>query len=152
ASLLQYVHEPPANRGPGSEFHVLVAAMAYYAGAQYSRAFVIVAGVESLTDAGRLVAAFLRRNFQNLIHVINQILLSPNYRDGDLRAAPEDGQAGLDAPGVVVTALLARALNHVIEFTLSGSRPHMVEAEGLVADSMAIASSSSHAGWWWIAR
>src|SRR5438874_1685429 len=51
ASLLQYIHGPLAYDSRESGFHAFVAAMAFYAAGQYSRAFVGIRAIEEHTDA-----------------------------------------------------------------------------------------------------
>src|SRR3990172_351362 len=83
ASLLHYVHESNARASRESGFHVLVAAMAFYAAGQYSRAFVTMRSIEEQTLAARIIAAFLRKDIASLIARLNAVLLSdrPQFDD-----------------------------------------------------------------------
>lgn len=56
ASLLQYVHGPHVIASRESGFHAFIAAMAFFAAGQYSRAFVAIRGVEQHTLAARVVS------------------------------------------------------------------------------------------------
>ena len=58
AALLQSIHGPRASSSRGSAFQLLVSGMAFYAGGQYSRAFVVLKDVEPLTPAAGILAAF----------------------------------------------------------------------------------------------
>ena len=61
ATILQHSHEANPQRHAASDYHLVVAAMSFYAAGHYSRAFVLVRSIEPRTPAAGLVAAFLRK-------------------------------------------------------------------------------------------
>jgi hypothetical protein len=83
ASLLYYIHGPAERDSRESGFHVLVAAMAFYAAGHYSRAFVTVRAIEEQTPAARTIAAFLRKDIVSLVDRLNEVLLRdpPQFED-----------------------------------------------------------------------
>jgi len=111
ASLLQYVHGPHAIASRESAFHVFIAAMAFFAAGQYSRAFVAIRGVEQHTLAAQIVGAFLRKDASTLIDRLNQVLLR--------ESAIEDEQLELNE--WAITVAVARAVAIVSDFTLTGT-------------------------------
>jgi hypothetical protein len=83
ADLLESAHRTEVNSDALSCFHCLVGAMAFYACGQYSRAFVLLKGVEHLTPSAGIVASFLRKDTSTLIERLNHILLAeePEFED-----------------------------------------------------------------------
>lgn len=142
ASLIQYTHGPAAKESRESAFHVLVAAMAFYAAGHYSRAFVTIRTVEEQTPAARVVAAFLRKNVTKLTEALNDVLL---------RDAPVlDDQLDLDE--WAITVAIARAVAIAFEYALTGLDGALGEIEQLLSDAAVVADAGAHPAWWWIAR
>ncbi len=142
ASLLQYVHGPHAIASRESGFHVFIAAMAFFAAGQYSRAFVAIRGVEQHTLAAQIVGAFLRKDASALVDRLNQVLL----REPDV----EDEQLELNE--WAITVAIARAVAIVSDFTLTGTEQAFERADLQLRDAGIVSSSGSHPAWWWVVR
>jgi hypothetical protein len=142
ASLLQYVHGPPAKDSRESGFHLFVAAMAFYAAGHYSRAFVAIRAVEQHTPAARTIAAFLRNDTASLINCLNEVLLrdTPSFED----------QLGLDE--CAITLAISRAVAISLEFTFTGNGDAPGLADAQLRDAALIASAGAHPAWWWVVR
>lgn len=142
ASLLHYIHGPLSENSRESSFHVLVAAMAFYAAGHYSRAFVAIRSIEQHTSAARTIGAFLRREQLALIERLNDVLLRdpPSFED----------QLHLDEWALALA--ISRAIAIALEHTLTGAG----EALGLADEQLRIASMVASGGslpaWWWIIR
>ncbi len=142
ASLLQYVHGPFTAASRESAFHVLIAAMAFYAAGHYSRAFVAIRPIEEATPAARVIGAFLRKDTASLIRQLNGILL---------REPPTfNNQVVLDDWGISVA--IARACAIALEFAFTGGDGVLDLADEQLRDATIIASAGSHPGWWWVVR
>ena len=142
ASLLQYVHSPLTTESRESAFHVFVAAMAFYAGGHYSRAFVAMRAVEEQTMAARIISAFLRKETSPLIERLNAVLL---------RDAPQfDDQADLDE--WAITLAIARAVAVTVEFTFIGTADVLILADEQLRDAAVVAANGGHPAWWWVVR
>ena len=83
ATLLHNVHDAHAKDNVTSRFHILISSMAFYISGQYSRAFVSIRGVESDIDLAKMIAAFIRKQFDQLILVLNPYILSNLLIDDD---------------------------------------------------------------------
>lgn len=142
ASLLHYVHGPFAMDSRESSFHVLVAAMAFYAAGQYSRSFVTIRTVEEQTPAARVIAAFLRKDNVSLLHRLNEVLL----RD------PPQVEDQLDLDEWAITLAISRAVADALEFTSSGNLDALKFADQQLHDAALIASTGNHPAWWWVTR
>jgi len=142
ASLLQFVHGPHSSESSESRFHVLVAAMAFYAAGHYSRAFVTIRAIEAETAAARIIAAFLRKDVVLLIQRLNEVLL----RD----SPPLDDQVDLDQ--WVITVAISRAVAIALEFIFTGRPESLSLADQQLQDAGVVASAGSHPAWWWVVR
>lgn len=142
ASLLEYVHGPAARDSRENAYHVFVAAMAFYAAGQYSRAFVAMRGAEQHTAAARTIGAFLRKDMSSLIDQLNEVLLRdpPTFQD----------QQELDE--WAVTVAISRAAAIALEFTFTGAVEALSLADVQLQDAALVASSGSHPAWWWVVR
>jgi hypothetical protein len=142
ASLLQYVHGPHAIASRESGFHVFIAAMAFFAAGQYSRAFVAIRGVEQHTLAAQVVGAFLRKDTASLVGRLNEVLLrAPNIEDDQLEINER-----------AITVAIARAISIISEFTFSGTEDAFERADQQLQDAAIVSSAGSHPAWWWIIR
>ena len=142
ASLLHYVHESNARASRESGFHVLVAAMAFYAAGQYSWAFVAVRSIEEQTLAAQVIATFLRKDIASLIVRLNAVLLSDRPQFDDQ----------LDLNEWAITVAISRAVALALEFIFTGGGDLLERADQQLRDAALIALSGSHAAWWWIVR
>lgn len=142
ASLLSYVHGPFASESRESNFHLFIAAMAFYAAGQYSRAFVNIRTVEQQTLAARAIGEFLRKDLGSLVERLNEVLLSetPSFEDQ------------LDLDEWAITVAICRAVAITLEFTFTGGTDALDLAEAQLRDAGVIAACGNHAAWWWIVR
>lgn len=134
--------DPHAEGSRESGFHILVAAMAFYASGHYSRAFVAIRGIEKQTAAAGIIAAFLRKDFDSLILALNQVLL------GD----PPQFEDQLDLDEWAITIAVARAVGVALEFILSGDHGLLSVADQQLQDAGIVAATGSHPAWWWVVR
>ncbi len=142
AALLQNVHGPFVGKFRESNFHALVSSMAFYAAGHYSRAFVAIRQVESITKAAGVIAAFIRKDLKALVKRLNGILLQDT---------PEfESQADLDE--WVITIAIARSLASILEFIITGSEDILDEVSLTLEDASVIAVTGMSPAHWWIVR
>lgn len=155
ATILQHSHEANPDRHEASDYHLVVAAMAFYAAGHYSRAFVLVRSVEPRTPAAGLVAAFLRKDFNLLLSRINEILLGRGFSDGDVARLLGNIDVEFNAAVAIdrsLTAFTASGLACCLEFIFSGRRELLGQAKEILTDAMALARDAEDPAWWWLAR
>jgi RAD3-like DEAD/DEAH box helicase len=142
ASLLQNAHGPFSEISKESSFHTLVASMAYYASGHYSRAFVAIRKVEKFTACAGVIAAFIRKDTITLVHRFNAILLqsTPDFKEQR------------DLNEWVITVTVARSLNSVLEYILTGDKDHLETADRMLQDALVIAKADQSPSYWWIVR
>ncbi len=142
ASLLEQLHRPNLGVSAPANCHVLVAAMAFYAAGQYSRAFVAIAKVRAVTPVAAAIGAFLRKDSVTLFSRLTDILL--------VEAEPPKDERELVDTAVQVA--LARALALMMEFAHSGESALLTSAEREIGDALVAAEAGSSPSWWWISR
>lgn len=142
ADILESAHRTEAEDSQVSGFYCLIGAMAFYACGQYSRAFVLIKGIETATPAAGIIAAFLRKYSRPLIARLNAVLLAemPEFND----SSQLDDWA--------LTTMLARAISHVFEYSISGLEEHLNEAVEILNDGMIISEAGSNPSFWWLIR
>lgn len=79
ADILETIHALPKENTPHKSYYGLIAAMAFYAGMQYSRAFVLIGKMNEETTISRLISLFLRRHFDELTSTIEKMAVNGNY-------------------------------------------------------------------------
>lgn len=141
ASLLIASHGSSARVSRESGFHVLIAAMGFYAAGHYSRAFVAVNVVATQTDAAAIIALFLRKDFTGLLPRLGAVLLSDEQPTED------------DVERRVVTEAVARAVAQGLEFMIGGGRETTLDpAREELRLAMIVAAEANHPSWWWVLR
>lgn len=142
ASLLQNAHRPFAAESRESSFHVLVSAMAFYAAGHYSRAFVSIRQVESITEIAGMIAAFIRKDTTSLIQGMYNVLLQDR----------SDFEDQVDLDEWVITVAVARSLASVSEYIFTGNQDFLNEADQTLQDASLIALLGLSPAHWWIVR
>ena len=155
ATILQHSHAANPDRHAASDYHLLVAAMTFYAAGHYSRAFVLVRTLEPRTPVAGLAAAFLRKDFNLLLSRINEVILGPGFSDADVAALLATAGEEL-AEGAAIdrslTSFTASGLACCLEYIFSGRAELLAQAREIFADTMSLARAAEDPAWWWIAR
>lgn len=142
ATLLNHVHNHLADSDATSGFHTLISAMAFYASGQYSRAFVSIRKVEPQTDLAKIIAAFLRKQPNELITASNSYLLADLERFDDYDNICEHA----------VTVAVSRSMSLVLEYLASGNGKHMEAAHNILDTALSITTTYQSPSLWWIVR
>lgn len=142
ATQLEHIHGAFSVESRPSGFHVLIAALAFYAAGHYSRAFVAMRRVEGQTQAAQIIASFLRKEVESLIPRLNAVLLAdiPEFED----------QLELDE--WVISVTIARSIALALEFIYTGDKEAHLQIRQQLSDAMIVASEGHQPGWWWIVR
>jgi len=141
SALLQYIHSA-ATASSDNSFHMLVAAMGFYAAGQYSRAFVAMRTVGGTTAAARAIAAFLRKDVERLTATLNDILLrdTPPFEDA------------FELDEWAITVAVARALSLAMEFVYTGQHESLANADDQLRNAAIVAYEGRQPAWWWLVR
>lgn len=144
AIALEDVHRNQANHDRAAAFHMLVAAMAFYAAGQYSRAFLAMRTASTATPAAAAIAAFLRRDAREAIRISADILLRTQ---GPLEE--EDLATVFD---VGIEKGIARAVHLTLDYCHAGDEEGLAGAIGALDDVMELSGKLPSPGWWYVAR
>lgn len=142
AVLLNNLHIHKANDDYASGFHILIAAMAFYGSGQYSRAFVSIRRVELRIDLAQMIAAFIRKQPDDLIRRLNPYLLA------NLSDIENDSKICEHA----ITVSVARSLSLVLEYFATGESENLSIARNTLNIAMSLSKDYQSPSLWWIVR
>jgi hypothetical protein len=148
ASILEAVHAPLVNQTATSNYFGLIAAMAYYVGFQYSKAFILITKFEATTLIARMIRYFLQRSFRQLNDTIYTVLLDADHQDNAVAAQYKEGAGNVS----VYESLIARSLDGFVKYYESGDDDFLLQARLLLSDGKEIASIEGDPGIWWVIR
>ncbi len=149
ASILESTHKPVKNRSKLSNYYLLISALAYYSSYQYSKAFVLLRDIEYESDSiiAGFVSAFLRKDFSNLIILLNSVFLSDSYDDETVSAMDDR-----EADGRTHAFLSGLFFSRLLEFIYSGNNKWIDSAAEALEDLKMLSSLNDDPAMWWIAR
>lgn len=142
AILLYNVHSPHVSENISSKFHVLIAAMAFHAAGQYSRAFVSIRKVETQTNLSKMVAAFMRKQPYDVILSLNSYILADVSEMIDPWSLCDHS----------VTNAIARSFSLMLEFFATGNTEYFELSIRNLDIAMDLAKDFESPTHWWIAR
>ena len=116
ADILEAIHALPEEKTPHKSYYGLIAAMAFYAGMQYSRAFVLIGKMNEKTTISWLISLFLRRRFDKLTSAIEEMAVNGNFSDEAISRIEHIGEAR----SRVFEITIARVLYCFIQYYYTG--------------------------------
>lgn len=151
AQLLEYNHFYEANRHSHSRYYILIAALAYYAASQYSKAFILLTKVEEGEEKleytmpiGKMTSLFLKKRYDELTEVLNRILLDDDYIAKTIE--DEDMDARIHA------FLFAKAMANLLEYLRTGNDTALSSAQDILDDLQTLLMIESEPSGWWVVR
>lgn len=90
----------------------MLASLAFYAGFQYSRSFVLIKKFEEETPIASLLSLFLKRNFRKLTDKAEEMAISQGYNDNQLSKADDVEESC----GKVFEISIAKSLYSIIQY------------------------------------
>jgi hypothetical protein len=140
--LLECIHRNTVGDPNSAGFHCLVGAMAFYAAGHYSRGFVLIKDVETITPIAGVLASFLRKDNAQLVLRVSGVLLSEALDEKERNETDE----------YALTVILSRAIAWIQEFSIAGAGSALESARSAIDDALVISSASSNPAFWWLAR
>lgn len=138
ATIIEYNHFPEQNRNQHSSYHILVGALAYYASCQYSKAFILLKNKKNANPITGLLYLFLSKNYKQLSHEIDNILLDKEYISKQYM--------------LVYDVLLARILSNLLLYLQFGNEDHLGICVETLTDSIELSTLDDDPSLWWIFR
>ena len=142
ADLLANLYAHDVNSSITDEFHVLIAAMAFYTAREYSRAFVCIRNIEAKNDLAKIIIAYIKKLPDKVIQYTNPYLLA-NLISIDAYA---------DICEHAVTVSVSRSMSHLLEYYAMGDEHNLQSAKKILDHAMELASTYQSPSLWWIVR
>lgn len=148
AECLETIHGAKGIRLAYRGYYGLLASMAFYAGFQYSRAFLLIGKFREETLIASFIDLFLRRKFDELTLEIENLVVRQEYDDARLSHS-EDFE---DAYGKVFELTFAKCLYCFVQYFYTGDESLVVSAKEKLQLLLDIAQSEGFVDLWWVAR
>lgn len=80
-NILYLIHAPKRNKKHNSNFYLLISSLSFYIASQYSKSFIAINKAESSSKFINLISTFLKKDMDNLILKINEIILNNEFKE-----------------------------------------------------------------------
>lgn len=148
AECLETIHSLKENELSYSNYYGLLASLAFYAGFQYSRSFILIKKFEEETPIASLLSLFLKRNFSELTDVVEEMVISQRYDDNQL-SQDDDIE---EACGKAFEINIAKSIYCVIQYFYTGDEILIDTVKEKLNALLDIAKLESFVDLWWVVR
>lgn len=148
AECLELIHSVEEGRPNFSNYYGLLASMAFYAGFQYSRSFVLIKKFEENTLIASLVSLFLKRNFEELTDMVEKMAVKQDYNDENL-SQTDDLE---DSCSKVFEINIAKSLYCIIQYFYTGDETLIEKTKEKLKALLDIAKIEELVDLWWVVR
>ena len=146
--IIYQVHSPRNNKKENSNFYLLISSLSFYIALQYSKSFIAIKKAESNSKFIDIVSTFLKKDIDNLVLKINDIVLNDEFQEEQIVLLDDS----MDANFKFYTIILAKVLNLVIEYIYSGNEQWLDLAQEYTLDLKELSSIDDEPLTWWISR
>ncbi|MDN5049656.1 DEAD/DEAH box helicase [Aliarcobacter butzleri] len=146
--IIYQVHSPKNNKKENSNFYLLISSLSFYIASQYSKSFITIKKAESSSKFIDIVSTFLKKDIENLVLKINDIVLNNEFQEEQIVLLNDS----MDANFKFYTVILAKVLNLVIEYIYSGNERWLNLAEEYILDLKELSSIDDEPLTWWVSR
>lgn len=146
--MIYYIHLPQNNRKLNSNYYLLISSLSLYISSQYSKSFIVIKKAEINTVFTKLIGLFLRKDLDNLVLEINNVLLNNKFTDTTISSLGDT----LEENFRFYTVILSKSLNLVVEYIHSGDEKWLNLAKEYIYDLKELSSIDDDPASWWISR
>lgn len=146
--IIYQVHSPKSNQKENSNFYLLISSLSFYIASQYSKSFITIKKAESNSKFIDIISTFLKKDIDNLVLKINDIILSDEFQEEEIILLDNS----LDENFKFYTVILAKVLNLVIEYIYSGDEQWLSLAQEYILDLKELSSIDDEPLTWWVSR
>lgn len=146
--IIYQVHSPQNNKKENSNFYLLISSLSFYISSQYSKSFIAIKKAESSSKFIDLISIFLKKDIENLVLKINDIVLNDRFQEEQIVSQDDSMNANFK----FYTVILAKVLNLVIEYIYSGDEQWLDLAQEYTLDLKELSSIDDEPLTWWISR
>jgi len=148
ASILEYVHGSENNKDRLSNYYGLISALSYYVSFQYSKSYILISKIESESLISKMISLFLKRNFNELIHTVEKIIIDEPYQDKYI-VENDDETVGADK---VYISIIAKSLDAFVKYFQTGEERLLMSARSNLKLLKEIAELKNEPSIWWVIR
>ncbi|WP_044418583.1 DEAD/DEAH box helicase [Halarcobacter anaerophilus] len=146
--IIYQVHSPKNNKKENSNFYLLISSLSFYIASQYSKSFIAIKKAESNSKFIDMVSTFLKKDIDNLVLKINDIVLNDEFQEEEIISLNDS----MDENFKFYTVILAKVLNLVIEYIYSGDEQWLNLAQEYTLDLKELSSIDDEPLTWWVSR
>lgn len=146
--IIYQVHSPRNNKKENSNFYLLISSLSFYIASQYSKSFIAIKKAESNSKFIDIVSTFLKKDIDNLVLKINDIVLNDEFQEEQILSLDDS----MDENFRFYTVILAKVLNLVIEYIYSGDEQWLSLAQEYTLDLKELSSIDDEPLTWWVSR
>lgn len=148
ASILEHTYAASQNKSPISKYYLLIAALAYYLCFQYSKAFILIQKIPKETPIAYLIAAFLKKDYTELLNEICKIVTDNSYSDENLAGSENSS----DSERKIYELMLSKILNGFVNYFFTGELKYLSDSQKILNNLREISKIKSEPDMWWIFR
>lgn len=130
------------NESKDKDYNLLIAGMALYAAKQYSRAFIVLKDIDSDFYIGHIITSFVKKDFESLLSVVSDVLLSPMPEQSDLRSFDE----------WIITYEVARCFFIIVDYIHTGNEESFNLVNNILEKLLHLTSEDKLTLYWLIIR
>ena len=146
--IIYQVHSPRNNKKENSNFYLLISSLSFYIASQYSKSFISINKAESNSKFVDIVSTFLKKDINNLVLKINDIVLNDEFQEEQIVLLDDS----MKENSKFYTIILAKTLNLVIEYIYSGDEQWLSLAQEYMLDLKELSSIDDEPLTWWVSR
>lgn len=148
AECLELIHSFKNYTLSFGSYYGLLAAMSFYSGFQYSRAFVLIKKLEEDTIIASLLSLFLKRKFDELTDKVERMVVNHDYKEEQLCNSVDIDEAC----GKVFEITIAKCLYCIVQYFYTGDETLIDASKNKLVALLDIARIENLVDLWWVVR
>ena len=148
AECLETVHAFDEDAVMFQKYYGLIASMAFYAGFQYSRAFILISKFEEDTPLASIVSLFIKRKFEALTDSVENMATAQDYDESELIGS-EDVERSIEK---IFEINIAKSLYCFVQYYYTGDETMLAKAKEKLCVLLSMAETERLVALWWVAR
>ena len=148
AECLESIHTFDEDTVMFRKYYGLIASMSFYAGFQYSRAFVIIKKFEEDTPLASLVSLFVKRSFDELTDTVENMVVGNDYKESGLIES-NDIDRSIEK---IFEINIAKSLYCFVQYFYTGDENLLSKAKEKLDTLLSMAETERLVALWWVVR
>ena len=148
AECLESIHTFEEDTVMFRKYYGLIASMAFYAGFQYSRAFILINKFEEDTPLASLVSLFVKRSFEELTDTVENMVVDHDYKESGLIES-DDIDRSIEK---IFEINIAKSLYCFVQYYYTGDENLLSKAKEKLDILLSMAETERLVALWWVVR